>query len=610
MTSYNKVNGTYANENAHLLKEILRGEWGYEGAVVTDWGGSNDYTEGVRAGMDLEMPGSGDDSAIQLMKAVREGRIEESLVDRRVDELLTLIDITTATRGTVKADLDADHQVAEKAAESAVVLLKNESALLPLAMDAKVAFIGGFVDEPRYQGAGSSMVNAYKVDKTSELLKAAFPQCVGTAKGFERLDKENEALAAEAEALAKTADIIVLYIGLTESFETEGLDRTHMRLPGNQVALLQRLSRLGKPIVAVLSAGSAVEMPWLDKCQALVYGGLGGQAGAGAMLRVLSGEVCPSGKLAETFPIAYEDVPSSHYYPGDELTSEYREGLFVGYRAFETMVKAVRFPFGFGLSYTTFAYADLKVDEQGVSFAVTNTGKVAGAEAAQLYVALPGAKVFRPAKELKGFAKVALQPGETKQVTIPFDDKTFRYFDVVTGRFETETGTYQIMIGASVQDIRLTGSLAVKGTRSADPYAGKAIDCYRACSLDAVPDAQFAALLGHAVPQHLWDRKAPLGMNDTVSQLEYARNPIARFAWKILRNKKDKSIEMGKPDLNMLFIFNIPFRGMAKMMGGMVSMRMAEAILFMCNGHGFRGLGRLIAGFFSRPSLSKIKEDK
>lgn len=610
MTSYNLVNGTYANENTHLVDEILRGEWQFDGAVVTDWGGGNDYTEGVRAGCNLEMPGCGDDSAIQLIEAVKAGRIDEKLVDQRVAELLKLVMETSQARKQQKTDFDAHHVLAQQAAEEAIVLLKNNNSVLPLAKDAKVAFIGDFVQHPRVQGAGSSMVNAARQDKTLDLLPTYFPNCVGYAAGFQRMNVPDEALVIEAEKLAAKADVVVMYLGLTEGYETEGLDRTHLHIPDNQITLLERVYQVNPRIIIVMTAGSAVEMPFIDKCDAMVWAGLGGQAVAGAVLKVLTGDVNPSGKLAESFPLAYEKTPVSAYYPGAEKTSEYREGIYVGYRYYQTAGVPVRFPFGYGLSYTTFAYTNLVVNEKTVEFELTNTGTVAGAEATQLYISLPGAKVFRPRLELKGFSKVVLQPGETKRVRIALDDKAFRYFNVKTNRWEIEDGTYQVCVAASAEDIRLTGELRVQGTNAPNPYEGKGLSCYEQCNLKQIPDVQFEGLLGHPIPQHLWDTNAPLGMNDSVMQLYYAKSGPARLVYRILRSMKDASIRKEKPDLNLLFIYNIPFRGMAKMMGGMVSMRMAEAILTIVNGHFFKGVAGVITGFFNRPSLNKSKEEK
>ena len=605
MTSYNKVNGSYANENSQLY-DILRREWGFDGMVVTDWGGSNDFTEGVRAGMNLEMPAAGDDSPCQLLQAVKDGKISEEIIDRRVEELLTLV-LTEKPKAS-PVDEKAQHEAVRKAAEQCIVLLKNDRNILPLQHSAKVAVIGDFAAHPRYQGAGSSMVNAWQADDTLELMTDYFPNAIGFSQGFERLDKRNDELAAQAVELAKGADCVLLYLGLPEGFETEGLDRAHMRLPDNQVALLNRLAEVNEHIVVVLSCGSAVEMPWIDSCQALVYGCLGGEAAAGAMLRVLSGEVNPGGKLAETFPVAYTDLPVSHYYPGKEYTSEYREGLYVGYRYFVTAKKPVRFPFGFGMNYTQFRYENLTVEPDGVSFDLTNCGACGGDEIVQLYVSLPGAKVFRPARELKGFRRVSLKAGETQRVKILFDDYTFRYFNVRTHQWEVEGGSYDILIGASSEDIRLKGARTVSGTDAPDPYEGKNVDCYRSCELQAVPDVAFEALLGHPIPQKNWDRSKPLEMNDAIAQMEYARNHIARFAARFMKKKIQKAVEAGKPDLNMLFIYNMPFRGMAKMMNGMVSMDMAKDILFIVNGHFFRGVGRLIHHFFHRPKLNLTQE--
>ena len=605
MTSYNKVNGTYANENPHLY-DILRKEWGYEGMVVTDWGGSNDYTEGVRAGMNLEMPAAGDDSPCQLIQAVKDGKIREAVIDQRVDELLTLV--MAEKPKAPAADPKKQHEAAREAAEKCIVLLKNDGNILPLKKDAKVAVIGDFASVPRYQGAGSSMVNAYQVDETLPLLKEYFPNNIGFARGFERQEKENAQLEQEAIALARQAECVLLYIGLPEGFETEGLDRSHMRLPKNQITFIKKLAEANPHIIAVLSCGSAVEMPWIDSCQALIYGCLGGEAAASAMLRALSGEVNPGGKLAETFALEYKDMPVSQYYPGKELTSEYREGIYVGYRYFETVKKPVRFPFGFGLSYTGFEYGNLNVTDAGVAFDITNTGEKDGSEIAQLYIGLPGAKIFRPAMELKGFARVYMKAGETQRVNIPFDDYTFRYYNVQSKAFEVEGGQYDIMIGASCEDIRLRATLSIKGTGKQNPYAAPAFEPYKKCELENIPDTSFQALLARRIPDHTWTKNQPLGMNDTVRQLFYAKNPIARLGYKILTKKVEKAIAQGKPDLNMLFIYNIPFRGMAKMMNGMVTRDMAEDMVTMVNGHWHKGLGRLIKHFFHKPSLESKKK--
>jgi len=379
--------------------------------------------------------------------------------------------------------------------------------------------------------------------------------------------------------------------------------------PAKLTQVLLHRWRAGRPGVVVLSCGSAVETDWAQDCDALLYAGLGGEAVARSMLRALVGEITPGGKLAETWYRHYADAPVSHYYPGTEATSEYREGLYVGYRYTESADVAPAFAFGHGLSYTTFRYDNVQADNAGVSFDVTNTGDCAGDEVAQLYIHKPNAEVFRPAKELKGFQRVHLEKGETKRVTIPFDGYTFRYFNVRTNRFEVEGGEYELLIGASCRDIRLTAKHTEQGTNAPNPYAQLAVQSYRTARVTDVSDAEFAALLGHAIPPHLWDKTQPLTLNDTVTQLRYAKNPLARLIYRMLTRMKNKATAAGKPDLNLLFIYNIPFRGMAKMMNGMVSMAMAEDMLLMVNGHFFRGCGRLIHHFCHRPKLN-LNPDK
>lgn len=604
MTSYNAVNGTYANENAHLLSEILRGEWGFDGMVVTDWGGSNDFIEGVRAGSNLEMPGTGDDSACQLYKAVKEGRIAEETVDARVDELLDVI-LWTAKREKKPADMVKNHAVAREAAERSIVLLKNENNILPLARDAKIALIGDFADTPRYQGAGSSMVNSAKLTKTLDIVNDVFPNTV-YAQGFTRADKWDETLAQQAVQTARDADVVLLYLGLPEVFESEGLERRHMRIPENQIRLLGEIAKVNPRIVATISGGSAVEMPWLSRCQGLLWLGLGGQAGAEAALSVFSGEVCPGGKLSETFVRRYEDLPVSRNYPSAARTGEYREGLFAGYRYTETAAIDVTFPLGYGLSYTTFRYDNVLADARQVSFDLTNTGSCAGDEIAQVYVSLPGGEVLRPVKELKGFARVHLEAGETKRVTIALDDKAFRYFNVATNRFEIEGGSWRVMVGASVRDIRLTATVQVEGTDAAIPESAKASAMPK--DLMHVTDAEFERLLGHPIPREERSGKQ-LGMNDPLDAAVNAKNPVARFVVRKLLAVRDKSIEQGNPNLNIFFITNMPFRGIAKMMNGMVSMKMAQGILDLVNNRWGKGLGGIVGGLLRKPNLKKLEEE-
>ena len=595
MSSYNLVNGTYANENAHLLQDILRRDWGFTGAVVTDWGGSNDHALGVKNGSTLEMPAPGGDAVRELLAAVKSGKITEADVDARLDELLTLIyDTHAAVQNHSRSfDADAHHALARRAAAESTVLLKNEDDLLPLKPGQSVALIGDFAQTPRYQGAGSSSVNATRVDNLKDAAEADDITLAGFCAGYERSGTPNPAFVEEAAALARKADVVVLCMGLDESSESEGLDRSHICIPENQKQLLEAVAQANENLVVVLSAGSVVETGWVSRCKAVLHAYLSGQAGAGAIMDVLTGRVNPSGKLAETLPLTYEDTPAARYFPGKQQNVEYREGLYIGYRYYETAHVPVRYPFGYGLNYTTFAYSDLKADADKVTFTITNTGSRAGAEIAQLYVAKADAAVFRPEKELKGFAKVFLQAGECKTVTIPLDDKAFRYWNVKTDRWETEGGSYQLLVGASVQDIRLRAEVPVQGTGAPDPYAGKAVQCYRTADIKNVPDAAFEALLGHAIPED----KPHIDQTMTLGELNHSRSPLCWLAWAVLHTLLKRSSREGTPDLNLLFQYNMPVRALAQMTGGMVGQETVDGIVMEAKGFWIIGLLRALIGF-------------
>lgn len=592
MSSYNLVNGTYANENKHLLMEILRGEWGFDGAVITDWGGSNDHALGVKNGSTLEMPAPGGDSVRELLAAVESGKISESDIDARLSELLPLVFDTKAALDAAPREFDAaaHHALARRAAEESLVLLKNEGSLLPLAAGSKVAVIGDFAKNPRYQGAGSSMVNSTQVDVLLDKLLDSELNVIGYQQGFDRHGKPDAALQKSACELATQADTVILCMGLDEIAESEGLDRSNLRLAQNQVDLLQAVAAVNPKIVVVLYSGSVVETPWLDNCQALLYAALGGQAGAGAVADALIGKVNPCGKLAETWPLAYADVPSAADFATRRKTVEYREGLYIGYRYFTTAEKAVRFPFGYGMSYTTFVYSDMVADEQGVSLTVTNTGSVAGTEIVQLYIAKKNSELFRPAKELKGFARVTLAPGEKQRITIMLDDKAFRFWNVKTNRWEIEGGEYELLVGASVEDIRLCGKISVHGTATVHPYEDRDLDCYYKGDVLHVSDADFEKLLGHPIP----NGKTKIDRNLTLGELNHARSPLGWLVWLVLTILLDVSYKRGKPDLNILFQYNMPLRALAKMTNGAISMGMVDGIVMELQGFWILGLVRVI----------------
>lgn len=602
MSAYNPVNGTYANENAHLLTEILRQEWGFDGFVVTDWGGDNDHVEGVRAGSNLVMPAPGPDCALQLVSAVREGKLDESVLDDRLREFLSVVLAAHDAVSRARPSFDAEdhHAVARKCAEGAIVLLDNDG-ILPLDKTQRIALIGDFAETPRYQGAGSSVVNPTKLVSLKDALDGAGVTVTAFAKGFSRTDPTpNQALIDEAAEAAKGAETVLLCVGLDEIAESEGMDRLHMELSKGQQALIGAVCAANPNVILVLSGGAPFIMPDRSLYRAAIHGYLSGQAGAAAMADALLGIVNPSGKLSETWPETLEDTPACLWFPGRERTSEYREGLYVGYRYYDTVGKPVRYPFGYGLSYTTFQYSDISASRDAVTFTITNTGDRDGAEVAQVYVSCQNGTVFRPKKELKGFTKVFLRAGERKTVAVALDDKAFRYFNVKTNRWETETADYEICVAASVSDVRLTATVRVTGSAAPAPYGS--LPHYESGRVGVVTDGEFESLLGRPIPDGGWG--GGLTRNDALCQMYYARSLPARLAYRILTSLKNRAEARGKPDLNILFLYNMPFRAMGKMTGGMVSDRMVDDIVFLVNGHFWRGLGRLIADFFRNRKAS------
>ena len=602
MSAYNEINGVNANENSHLLQEILVDEWGFDGCVISDWGGSNDHALGVQNGSHLEMPGTGKSGMRDIVKAVQAGTLKEEVLDQRLDELLSLIFATHGTTEKAKGttfDIEAHHKLARKAAEESIVLLKNQDNILPLKPGTKVAVIGDFAKKPRYQGAGSSLVNPAKepeaiLDRIGEydIVMVSYEQ------GYVRNCPPKMDLLRKAKEAAKSADVVLFFGGLDEISESEGLDRTHMMMPNAQGMLIDELSTVNENLVVVLSAGSAIEMPWHQYVKGIVHGYLGGQAGASAMLNVLTGKVNPSGRLNETYPIHYEDTPCYHYYPGKERSSEFREALYVGYRYYTTIDKKVRYPFGYGLSYTKFRYYNLKVNEQGVTFGIENTGDVAGAEVAQLYIGRKSDTVFRPVRELKGFKRVVLSPGEETEVTIPFDDKTFRFYDTRTNTWEIESGEYQIMIGTDAETMQLQAPMQVNGTVAEGPYRRDKMPEYFSGKVKVVGDEAFEQLYGRPIPDGSWSGE--IGMNDAVCQLYYGKGIIGKMFYGVLCLMLKVSEWQGKPNLNVLFNYNMPIRGYAKMTGGFVTMEMARALTEMANGHRIKGTAHLIRATIRR----------
>ena len=471
MCSYNKINGTYSSENPWLLTEVLRDEWGFEGYVMSDWGAVNERVPGLKAGLDLEMPTSGGLTDREIVAAVQDGSLDESVLDQAVERILRITFTWLDNREEQDFTLEADHETARRIAEESMVLLKNEN-ILPLTPSENVVFIGGFAKKPRYQGGGSSHINSFRVDSAIDAVRDIAE--VSYVEGFSSSkDIYDEKLAAEAVEAAKKADKAVIFAGLPDSFESEGYDRSHMRLPECQDRLIREIAEVQPNTIVVLHNGSPVEMPWKDDVKGLLEAYLGGQAGGSAVVNILYGKVNPSGKLAETLPLKLSDNPSYLNFAEREKVN-YSEGVFVGYRYYDAKEMEVAFPFGHGLSYTTFKYSNLKLDRTEmtdqdtltVSVDVTNTGSRAGKEVVQLYVSDRTGSVRRPLKELKGYEKVSLEPGETKTVTMTLDKRSFAWYSTELHDWYAASGEYEILIGASSRDIRLTEKIRLHSTRN------------------------------------------------------------------------------------------------------------------------------------------------
>lgn len=474
MNAYNLLNGTYCSENDWLQNKVLRDEWGFKGAVVSDWGAVNDRVAGLNAGNDLEMPSSGGVNDAKIVEAVKCGVIDETTLDERVDKLIDIILKGAANKKPgYKFDVKAHNLLSRQIAEQSMVLLKNDGNILPLKRveGEYVAVIGAFADNPRYQGAGSSIINPTMIDSGRRAFNNS-PISVKFADGYDRSGKRKneDAYITEACNLAKNASKAVVFIGLTDDYESEGFDRSTMKLPDGHNRLVEAVSRVNDNVIVVLEGGSPVEMPWADDVKAILNAYLGGQSVAPAIVDVLTGKANPCGKLAETYPVCLKDTPTSFRYPDSKEDVQYRESIFIGYRYYDKVERNVRFPFGFGLSYTSFEYSDIKLKKKNltkgegakVTFTIKNTGNVAGSEIAQVYVAKPESKIFRAPKELKGFVKIHLDPGEEKKVTVELDDRAFAFWNTATEDWCVESGEYKILVGASSRDIRLEAAAKMK----------------------------------------------------------------------------------------------------------------------------------------------------
>lgn len=465
MSAYNRVNGKYCTENKELI-DILKKEWNFDGIVITDWGAENDRVEGLIAGNELEMPGGRGNGAEEIIEAVKNGKIHESYLDEIVDRILNVIFKLKQREDKENYNREEHHELAKKIAENSIVLLKNDEDILPL-KNQKIAIVGEMAKFPRYQGAGSSTINPYKIENICDCLKER-NITFKYAQGYNRVEQSYEIeqqMQKEAIQIARENDIVLVFVGLTENYESEGMDRTILDIPNNQNELIKKICEVNKNVVIVLSNGSPVSMPWKDNVKGIITGYLGGEAGAKAMVNCLIGDINPSGKLCETYPLKIEDTPCFKNFPGNELTVEYQESIYVGYRYYDKACKDVLFPFGYGMSYTKFEYRDLKLkkedDKIEIEFYIKNIGNKTGKEIAQIYIKQEKPKIFKPIKELKEFVKIELKPKEEKKINITLSNEDFEYFNPETKKWSIEQGIYIILIGSSSKDIILQEEIQI-----------------------------------------------------------------------------------------------------------------------------------------------------
>ena len=585
MNSYNRLNGTYAAENKWLLTDVLRDDWGYEGVVITDWGAENERVPGLIAGQEIEMPTSSGIGTKLIIDAVNNGELDVAVLDAAVDKIIELTKkAEPVLGGSYTYDSDAHHNLAREIASQCMVLMKNDNNVLPLKKDSKVALIGEMAHTPRYQGAGSSLINPIRLDNAYQTMKDMGINLT-FSKGYELKkckEKKSMDLIVEAKAAAKNADVAVVFVGLTDEYETEGADRHHLSIPPMHNVLVEEVLKVNPNTVVVLSGGAAVEMPWADKVPAILNMFLTGQAGGSAVCDILFGDVNPSGKLSETYPLALSDNSSYNYFPGTTVSVEHRESIYVGYKYYDTANKEVAFPFGFGLSYTTFEYSDLKVsadnikdtDTVTVSFKIKNTGDVDGAEVAQLYVSDVESTIYRPVKELKGFKKVFLKAGEEKEVEIVLDKRAFAYYNVNINDWHVESGEFKILVGASSRDIKLETVINVESTVEAEiPDYKATAPCYYGADIMNVSADAFKAVYGKELPPSERDKNAPFTVLNTIEDSQDSKwgGRIYRLLIKLL----------GADTMAGAVATQLPIKNFISMSFGLFSPEMAEGLILI-----------------------------
>jgi len=600
MCSYNKVNGTYASENKRYLTDILRYEWGFKGAVISDWGSVNNRTEGLEAGLDLEMPYSGADNDQSIVNAVKSGMLDVKLLDKSAARLVALA-LAGKEPGKESCDMDMHNELARRIARESAVLLKNDQ-ILPIKKNAKVAVIGEFAKNPRYQGAGSSHVNSYKVTSVIEEFESKGIN-FEYAQGYDaKSDMPDMQLITEAVKAAKQSDVAILFVGLPDAYESEGYDRTHMDLPPSHTMLIESICNANKSAVAVIYTGSAVVMPWIKLVKGALLLYLTGQNNGGAVYDLLFGDYSPCGKLAETFPKALEDNPSYNWFAKKKIT-QYRESIYVGYRYYDKANRQVAFPFGHGLSYAKFDYSDITLDKVKmkdnetltVKCKIKNSSYTEAKEIVQLYVRAPSETVYRPERELKGFEKITLKPLEEKIATFELDKRSFAYWNILIHNWHVESGIYTIEIASSSRDIRLTAQVEVIGDNEAHvPDFNQKAPAYYNLSKETlnIQDDQFRAILGYEIPSEPASR--PYTINSTVRDIQTSF--LGRLLVKLLEGyakKTTKDLSKDSESMKQLIegmIYDMPLRSLCTMTGGVFSREKVDSIVTLLNGNILRGL--------------------
>lgn len=591
MAAYNKVNGIYATEHRELLTGILRDKWGFDGVVMSDWGAVNDRVRALMAGLDLEMPASGGLNDRLLVEAVENGTLPEEVLNDTARRLLTLIfKAAEHKKQGFVFDRAAHHRLARKAAAESMVLLKNKNGLLPLAKDMRIALIGEFAKKPRYQGAGSSLVNPLQLENAYDAAVKLLANLTYSPGYRVDSDAVSEQLLADAVEKAKKADAVVIMAGLTAEYESEGYDRTHLQLPRSHNRLISEIAKVNDNVAVVLYNGAPVLMPWLAEVAAVVEAYLPGEAGGAAVWDVLLGEVNPSGRLPESFPASGEDYAAARYFPMGPERVEYRESIYVGYRYYDTAGVEPLFPFGHGLSYTSFAYTGLEVDKDeivagekvNVKVTVKNTGWLPGMEVVQLYVREPEPAVFRPEKELQGFAKINLEPGEEKTVNFVLDKRSFAYYDVRLGNWRVKSGNFLLLVGASSRDIRLQKQIYVQSDLPETGFQKEPAVYYKPQANWEITREDFERLLGRklskAAPHRRYHRNSTLA--------EARRNLIGRLLYRQVKKEIIKRTGGNKDQLRMMqaVALDMPLRGLAMMSGGRLDFETLDALICFMNG--------------------------